>query len=445
MSNVHVCLQVRTSSKRMPFKCFLPIRKIESIKVLIRRIKSKKYSVNILSSNDPSDDYLIKKLKDENCKIYRGDLNNVYKRFANFSKNLKDEEIIVRLTADNIFIDHNLIDEIVKYFKKNNYDYAAIDRKKSKLPYGISIEVFNLKTFRKWKAISAYEKEHVTPRILKLEKNIGLFHKKNKENFYNLSCTMDTILDYHKIYLCFEKSKNIKTNCMDLCGILKNIKRSEIGNLNKKYSRIVIGSAQFAGKYSLSKISTFTKIQIEKLLNEAFSVGIYKIDTATTYNNVHSLLQKIPVISKFEIISKEKILYEKISKFEKSFFTVNKFFGVRNLKYFLIHNPEKFLLNKNKIIKITNKNKQLFNKLGISLYNPNEIKKEDLNYFKNIQIPFNILDRRWEKFFDKKNVYIRSIYLKGLFFCKKKTYSSKYQKRDICFKKKITIFGAKIR
>ena len=59
MSNVHVCLQVRTSSKRMPFKCFLPIRKIESIKVLIRRIKSKKYSVNILSSNDPSDDYLI--------------------------------------------------------------------------------------------------------------------------------------------------------------------------------------------------------------------------------------------------------------------------------------------------------------------------------------------------------------------------------------------------
>ena len=172
MSNVHVCLQVRTSSKRMPFKFFLPIRKIESIKVLIRRIKSKKYSVNILSSNDPSDDYLIKKLKDENCKIYRGDLNNVYKRFANFSKNLKDEEIIVRLTADNIFIDHNLIDEIVKYFKKNNYDYAAIDRKKSKLPYGISIEVFNLKTFRKWKAISAYEKEHVTPRILKLEKNI---------------------------------------------------------------------------------------------------------------------------------------------------------------------------------------------------------------------------------------------------------------------------------
>jgi spore coat polysaccharide biosynthesis protein SpsF len=435
MSKIHVCLQVRTSSKRMPFKCFLPIRNIESIKILIRRIKSKKYLLNILTSKDPSDDYLVKKLKDENCKIYRGDLNNVYKRFAHFSKNLKDDEIIVRLTGDNIFIDYNLIDEMVKHFRKNNYNYTSIDRKKSKLPYGISIEVFNLKTFRKWNAISVYEKEHVTPRILRLEKKIGFFHKKNTKNFYNLSCTIDTIFDYHKIYLCFEKSKNIKTNYMDLCEILKNIKKSEINNLNKKYSRIVIGSAQFAGKYSLANKSSFTKIQIEKLLNEAFTVGIYKIDTATTYKNVHSLLLKIPIISKFKIISKEKILYKKINKFEKSFFIVNKSFGEKNLKYFLIHNPNEFFQNKKEIVEITNKNKQLFNKIGISLYSPNEIKKQDLNYFKNIQIPFNILDGRWKNFLNKKNVYIRSIYLKGIFFCKKKHIPANI-KREVFFLKK---------
>ena len=443
MSKIHVCLQVRTSSKRMPFKCFLPIRNIESIKILIRRIKSKKYSLNILTSKDPSDDYLVKKLKNEDCKIYRGDLNNVYKRFANFSKNLKDEEIIVRLTGDNIFIDYNLIDEMVKYFRKNNYNYAGIDRKKSKLPYGISIEVFNLKTFRKWNAISAYEKEHVTPRILRLEKNIGFFKKKNTRNFYNLSCTMDTIFDYHKIYLCFKKSKDIKTNYMDLCGILKNIKTSEINNLNKKYSRIVIGSAQFAGKYNLAK-SSFTKIQIEKLLNEAFTVGINKIDTATTYKNVHLLLLKIPIISKFEIISKDKILYEKINKFGKNFFIVSKSFRVKNLKYFLIHNPNEFFKKKKEIIEITNKNKQLFNKIGISLYNPNKIKKEDLSYFKNIQIPFNILDRRWKNFLNKKNVYIRSIYLKGIFFCKKKHIPANIKTEVFFLKKKLLYLVEKL-
>ena len=182
MSKIYVCLQVRTSSKRMPYKCLLPIKKQESIKILINRIKSKNYSLNILTSYDQSDDFLVEKIKRLNCRIIRGDLNNVYKRFSNFSKKFKDEDIIVRVTGDNIFINHILINEVINFFKKNNYNYAGIDRKKSKLPYGISVEVFNLKTFRKWKAISNYEKEHVTPRILKYEKNIGFFHKKNSKN-----------------------------------------------------------------------------------------------------------------------------------------------------------------------------------------------------------------------------------------------------------------------
>jgi spore coat polysaccharide biosynthesis protein SpsF len=420
MSKIYVCLQVRTSSKRMPYKCLLPIKNIESIKILINRIKSKKYSLNILTSNHPSDDFLVKKIKDTNCKIYRGDLDNVYKRFLNFSKKLNDDDIVVRVTGDNIFVDHNLINEVVNYFKKNNYNYTSIDRKKSKLPYGISVEVFNLRTFRKWNAISNYEEEHVTPRILKFEKNIGFFQKKNLKNFYNLSCTMDTIFDYHKIKLCFEKSKSIKTNYVDLCNILKNIKKREINNKNETYSKIIIGTAQFDGKYGVANKSIFKKLEIKKLLNEAYAVGVNKIDTATTYKNAHSLLLKIPVISKFEITSKDKIIEKKIKKFESSFFRVAKSFGRKNLKYFLIHSSNKFTQNKDKIFKITKKNKQLSNKIGISLYEPNEIKKENLNFFKNIQIPFNILDRRWKDYLNKKNVYIRSIYLQGIFFCKEK-------------------------
>ena len=157
-----MCLQVRTSSKRLPYKCFLPIKNQESIKILINRIKSKNYSVNILTSSDPSDDFLVEKIKRLNCRIYRGDLNNVYKRFLNFSKKLNDEDIIVRLTGDNIFVDKFLINEVINFFKKNNYNYAGINREKSRLPYGISVEIFNLETFRKWQAISNYEKEHVT-------------------------------------------------------------------------------------------------------------------------------------------------------------------------------------------------------------------------------------------------------------------------------------------
>lgn len=420
MSKVYVCLQVRTSSKRMPYKCLLPIKKQESIKILINRIKSKNYSVNILTSSDRSDDFLVEKIKRLNCRIYRGDLKNVYKRFSNFSKKLKDEDIIVRVTGDNIFVDHILINEVINFFKKNNYNYVGIDRKKSKLPYGISVEVFNLKTFRKWKAITNYEKEHVTSKILKKEKNIGFLNKKNLKNFFNLSCTIDTIFDYHKINLCFENSKNIKTNYIDLCKILKKLKKNEIENKNKKYSKIIIGSAQFDGKYGVANNSILKTKEIKKILNEAYSVGINKIDTATTYNSVHSLLLKIPIISKFKIITKEKISKKNIYFFEKSFFKANKLFGEKNLKYFLIHNSDQFIENKDKIIEITKKNKAFFKKIGISLYEPNEIKKEDLHFFKNIQIPFNIADKRWKNFHRKKNIYIRSVFLQGIFFCNEK-------------------------
>lgn len=444
MSKIYVCLQVRTSSKRMPYKCLLPIKNIENIKILINRIKSKKYSLNILTSNDSSDDFLVKKIKDTNCKIYRGNLNNVYKRFFNFSKKLNQDDIIVRVTGDNIFVNNNLINEVVKFFKNNNYNYVNIDRKKSKLPYGISVEVFNVKTFRKWNAISDYEKEHVTPRILKNEKNIGFFHKKNSKNFYNLSCTMDTIFDYHKINLCFEQSKSLKKNYIDLCDILKNIKQNQIDQKKEKYSKIIIGSAQFDGKYGVANKSTFNREKIKKLINEAFALGINKVDTATTYKNVHSLLLKIPIISKFEITSKSKIIQKKIDEFESSFLKVNKLFRNKNLKYFLIHNSNEFIKNKDKIFEIIKKNKQLLDKIGISLYEPNEIEKENLDYFKNIQIPFNILDRRWKNYLNRKNVYIRSIYLQGIFFCKRKDIPQNIKSDVINLKKKLLYLVKKL-
>lgn len=444
MSKIYVCLQVRTSSKRMPYKCFLPIKNIESIKVLINRIKSKKYSINVLTSSNPTDDFLIKKIENTNCKIYRGDLNNVYKRFFDFSKKLNNDDIIVRVTGDNIFIDHTIINEVINYFKKKKYNYVSIDRKKSKFPYGISVEVFNVKTLKKWKAVSMYEKEHVTPRILKYEKNLGFFYKKNLKNFYSLSCTMDTIFDYHKINLCFEKAKDIKTNYMSLCNILKKIKKKEINDIKKKYSKIVIGSAQIDGKYGIANKSLMKKEEINKLFNEAFEVGINKIDTAVTYQNIHSTLLKIPIISKFEIISKEKIIEKKIYKFESSFLKVLQSFRGIKLKYFLIHSSNKFIKNKDKIFEMTKKNKQLSNKIGISLYEPSEIKKENLNYFKNVQIPFNIIDRRWKDYLNKKNVYIRSIYLQGIFFCEEKKIPRNIKKDVLNLKRKLIYLVKKL-
>ena len=128
MPNIHVCLQVRTSSNRLPYKCLLPINKLESVKILIERIRSKKYTVNILTSNTKSDDYLCNILKNEKINIFRGDLINVYKRFIQFSKKLNDEDLIIRITADNLLIDKYQLEEVINFYKKNEYNYVSINR-----------------------------------------------------------------------------------------------------------------------------------------------------------------------------------------------------------------------------------------------------------------------------------------------------------------------------
>jgi hypothetical protein len=93
---------------------------------------------------------------------------------------------------------------------------------------------------------------------------------------------------------------------------------------------------------------------------------------------------------------------------------------------------------------MTKKNKQLSNKIGISLYEPSEIKKENLNYFKNVQIPFNIIDRRWKDYLNKKNVYIRSIYLQGIFFCEEKKIPRNIKKDVLNLKRKLIYLVKKL-
>ena len=166
---------------------------------------------------------------------------------------------------------------------------------------------------------------------------------------------MDTVFDYHKINLCFQKSKSMRASYLDLCKILKKIKKKDINDANKRYSKIVIGSAQFDGKYGVANKSSINKYEIKKLFNEAFAIGVNKVDTAVTYKKVHSLLLKIPIISKFQITSKDKIIEKQIYKFENSFFRVIKSFGKKNLKYFLIHSSNKFIQNEKKILMITKK------------------------------------------------------------------------------------------
>jgi len=227
----YVLIQVRSSSKRLPFKALLKINKTPIINLLVKRVISKFYDTVVLTSKDASDNYLCEQLKKSNIKFYRGNLFDVKMRFLKFTQKFKDDDIIVRLTADNLFVDKHLIKQVIDQLQERNKDYLYTNPKISGVPEGISVEAFKLKTLRNFKKNSKIDKEHVTINFDRIEKNTFIF-KKIEKKWKNLNTTLDTLNDFQKLKKVFKNVKNPSQIKWQL--LCDNLKKKNIYTKSKK-------------------------------------------------------------------------------------------------------------------------------------------------------------------------------------------------------------------
>jgi spore coat polysaccharide biosynthesis protein SpsF len=146
----------------------------------------------VATSIKESDDILVDKLENLQIEYYRGDLENVLKRFFDVAKKYEAQNII-RITADNPLMDAKLIDELILHYKSKKVNYSMFLNG----VYGLSAEVFDFNSLKEAyeKAKNDYDKEHVTPYI---KRNFKIDTKdiKQKYSFPNLRATIDTIEDY---------------------------------------------------------------------------------------------------------------------------------------------------------------------------------------------------------------------------------------------------------
>ena len=192
--------------------------------------------------------------------------------------------------------------------------------------------------------------------------------------------------------------------------------------------KLVIGSAQLGMDYGLfnnKKISFKEFKKIEKLVLKS---KINFIDTATSYGDSekiigNSKLKNLHIITKIKIPNEKNIHIKNwvLKEISKSLIKlkINKIYGVliHDYKDLLGKNGKKYLLSLQEL-----KRRNIIKNIGISVYEPQEIKKI-WNFWKPdiIQIPFNPIDNRilesgWfnilKKF--KVKIYARSIFLQGL-------------------------------
>jgi spore coat polysaccharide biosynthesis protein SpsF len=211
MNNIVAIIQARTSSTRFPNKVFADLCGKPLIWHVFNRIQSSRFinSFILSTTNNELDNSLVDWAKDNNTLYFRGDENNVLKRYFDTAKYYK-ADIIVRITSDDPFKDIEIIDNVISLLIINELDFAYNNNPPT-FPEGMDVEVFTFDALEKayFQCNDDFEKEHVTQFF---HKNVKLFNMKNlsfKENLSNYRWTIDTKLDFEMTRLVYNKLYNV--------------------------------------------------------------------------------------------------------------------------------------------------------------------------------------------------------------------------------------------
>ena len=202
-------IQARTNSRRFPNKILNNIYGKPLIHhVILKLSKSKRISkIIVATSNEKTDDKLIKFLKKIKVQFFRGSLINVAERVLKLAL-LKREKFFLRISGDSPLLDYKLVDKAISIFDKNkNYDIVTNIFPRS-FPKGQSVEIIKTSTLKAHiDKMSKSEKEHVTKYFYKNSKNFYIKNFRNnlKNKFIKLS--VDTKLDLLKILKKVDKKK----------------------------------------------------------------------------------------------------------------------------------------------------------------------------------------------------------------------------------------------
>ena len=127
MSNTKIIIQARTGSTRLPRKMILPFYENEGIfSLLLKKLTSAfdKNDIILATSVNENNDVLVEIAEKYGINYFRGSENDVLQRFIDAAKEFNAENII-RVCADNPFLDIFYIELLIEKFEKFNCDYLS--------------------------------------------------------------------------------------------------------------------------------------------------------------------------------------------------------------------------------------------------------------------------------------------------------------------------------
>jgi len=200
-------------------------------------------------------------------------------------------------------------------------------------------------------------------------------------------------------------------------------------------SKMTLGTVQLGLNYGINNNEGKPSLEKAfKILDTAFLNGITTFDTASGYGDSEKVIGKYfnynsmaklntNIVTKFKIgkVSKNKVEKTIIQSVENSLYNLD----VSQVDTLLMHDAKEYEMYKEQIDKTYNKlfNEKIIKNGGASAYTYEEIEKMLENeMYLAFQLPVNMLDQRItnneakKKILMNKTIYVRSVYLQGIFF-----------------------------
>ncbi|WP_411676364.1 cytidylyltransferase domain-containing protein [Caproicibacter sp.] len=196
-------VQARMGSSRLPGKVMADLCSKPIIWHVIERLRLSKTVGRIVVAipTGEKDDVLFAYLHEIGAEVFRGSETDVLGRFCQASR-AHPSHAVVRVTADNPLFDPKVLDETVQYFEKGGYRYARTEG----FPLGVGAEVFTASLLEEanGRALTAFEREHVTPYMYTSQGSRGAYDcGKNRSRIRLTVDTEEDFLFMQKIYKHF--------------------------------------------------------------------------------------------------------------------------------------------------------------------------------------------------------------------------------------------------
>jgi len=415
-----IVIQARMGSTRLPGKVLLPICGIPVAVLAAKRAQRDVYEVRMATTMDPSDDVLVETVKEAGIFVVRGPVDDVLSRFVQATADLPDEAFVVRLTADNVFPDADFIGLILKEALKRD-TIRLVTTQGSGLPYGLAAEVFRCWVLREaaQKATTCYQREHVTPWIKSAYGAEVVKVSDVPEGWSTLRCTIDTLEDYERVERVFRMhggdpvSVPWRTLCEPLAKVsdtpMFRVPMREVNGI--PHSALVLGTAQLGMKYGWTNTTGCpSEGEAVRIIEKAINYGVTHLDTARAYGDSERRIglvlergyrSKITVVTKLDPL--ESLLPDAPEWCVRNAVDASIFRSCRELRtpcidVLLAHRISHLDSHNGAIWKRLCKlrDRGIIGALGVSVQSVSEAKRAlaspDVKY---LQLPFNILDRRW--------------------------------------------------